>query len=115
MRMRQNGQLSRTIKTMKIAGAAICLLLAFAVLSADGRTAAAGDWRFRRSYFSHRTSPQMQAAYPPPRSRSAYRPAYVSQMPGFSFESGYRINRIQINVGNSSDTTIIREGWIWFR
>jgi len=92
----------------------LCLLPAV-LLAAMTDRAAAGDWRFRRSYHTHQTPPQLQHRYPFPRSRSAYRPAYPSPLPGFSAQAGFRINRIQINSGQSSDTTIIQEGWFWFR
>jgi len=36
-------------------------------------------------------------------------------LPGFSVQGGYRFNRIQINSGTSSDTTIIQEGWFFPR
>lgn len=73
--------------------------------------AAVRDWRFGRSYFTHEMTRAEQARYPLPQSRSAYRPAYVGHLPGFSIEGGFRINRIQINSGSSSDSTYIYEGW----
>jgi len=112
---------------MRHIGLTICLLLAAFSLSApdvaaadlDGASAAhpfgAADWRFRRSYFSHHVPAEYYAHDELPRSRSAYRPAYPNTLPGFSVQGGYRFNRIQINSGTSSDTTIIQEGWFFPR
>ncbi len=89
-----------------------CLFIGLAASSSlTLREAAAGDWRFRRSYFSHQLSPEWYGSNDLPRSRSAYRAAYPNLLPGFSVQGGYRINRIQINSGTSSDTTYLREGW----
>ncbi len=74
--------------------------------------ATAGDWQFKRSYYTHQIPREFQAQFPPPPSRSAYRPAYMSPYPGFSLQGGYRINRIQINSGLSSDVTIQYESWL---
>lgn len=70
------------------------------------------DWRFRRSYFSHHVPQHLQHRYPPPPSRAAYRPAYYGAHPGFSFQGGYRINRMSIFNGTSNDTTVIYEGFL---
>ncbi|GAB4142788.1 MAG: hypothetical protein Tsb009_13380 [Planctomycetaceae bacterium] len=71
----------------------------------------AGDWRFQRSYYTHAVPEHLQQQYPLPESRSAYRPAVVGNLPGFSIQGGYRLNRIFLRSGNSTDLTIIREGW----
>lgn len=85
---------------------AACFLVAFAADRAFG-----GDWRFRRSYYTHEIPRELAQRYPYPPSRSAYRPAYISPYPGFTVQGGFRINRIQINSGSSSDSTYIYEGW----
>jgi hypothetical protein len=100
---------------MRRIGLIICLLLGVFSLIATAPLADAADWRFRRSYFSHQLPPEWYAPGELPRSRSAYRPAYPNQLPGFSVQGGYRFNRIQINSGQSSDTTIIQEGWFFPR
>ena len=93
----------------------ICLLAFVTIAAMPGRDAAAGDWRFRRSYFTHRMSPEWVGRGDLPVSRSAYRHAYPSQLPGFSVQGGFRINRVQINGGHGIDTTIIYEGWFQWR
>ena len=70
---------------------------------------------FRRSYFSHVPSADVKVDYPLPRSRSAYRRAWVAAHPGFSARGGYRINRIQLRSGSSVDTTVILEDWFEIR
>ena len=85
-------------------------LAAIIILSLPG-TARAGDWRFQRSYFTHAIPKHLQHQYPLPESRSAYRPAVVGNLPGFSIQEGVRFNRIFLRSGNSTDLTIIREGW----
>jgi hypothetical protein len=99
---------------MRLIEMTICLLLGLAALDATAPQAAA-DWRFQRSYFSHRMPPDYYTYVDLPRSRSAYRPAYPNPLPGFSAQGGFRFNRIQINSGTSSDTTIIHEGWLQWR
>jgi len=73
----------------------------------------ASDWMFRRSYYSHQLPPDVAATSPKPESRSAYRRAVVP--PGIAVRGGYRWNRIFLRSGQSTDTTIIREGWVQFR
>jgi len=78
------------------------------------RTASASDesWVFRRSYFSHVLPPEVQAKYPVPESRSAYRRPLVHVYPGFAVDSVYRYNPITIFNGSSTDTTIYRQFWV---
>ena len=73
--------------------------------------ALASDWMFRRSYFSHKISRADAKRFPRPRSRSAYRRAVTNFQPGFAIRGGYRINRIFMRSGNSTDLTILREDW----
>ena len=95
------------------------ILIAFAVTAiavlSSANSANAGDWIFRRSYYTHEVPPHLRAQYPLPYSRSAYRRAVVGTLPGFSVQGGFRINRIFLRNGNSNDTTIIREGWFQLR
>ncbi len=81
--------------------------LALVVLPAANVTAE--GWMFRRSYYSHAVPPQ--AGLPLPESRSAYRPAAVHYTPGFAVRGGFRINRIFIRSGQSTDLTVIRQDW----
>lgn len=100
--------------------AAVCLTAS--PVFADG-------WMFRRSYYSHTAtnatasrSAQSQSGHshfvnePPtgPPSRFAYRRPYISNRPGFSVRGGFRINRIQINSGLSSDYTVFYEDQVHF-
>jgi hypothetical protein len=70
----------------------------------------AGDWMFRRSYYSHDDSPGY-AGGSIPEPRSAYRPALVGAHPRMAIRGGYRINNIVILNGNSSDRVYYRENW----
>ena len=71
----------------------------------------AGDWIFRRSYYTHAIPNHLQHQYPAPQSRSAYRPALIGNTPGFSIQGGYRIQRVFLRAGNSTDLTVTRESW----
>lgn len=73
------------------------------------------DWMFRRSYYSHERPPGEPPGYPLPRSRAAYRPAYVGQNPGFAIRGAHRFNTIYLRSGNSVDVTILREDWFNLR
>jgi hypothetical protein len=91
-------------------------LLVAAGLSAIAASPAAADddnWVFRRSYFSHVLPPEIQARYPVPESRSAYRLPLVDIYPGVSVQGVYRYNTIQLGNGpNGTDTTIYRQYWL---
>ncbi|MBW3542130.1 MAG: hypothetical protein KY476_17810 [Planctomycetes bacterium] len=91
------------------------LLLAAAcggLLLAAPQPAAAAEWVFYRSYFTHAVPPEIEPYFPRPRSRSAYRPAIAGGTPGLSIRGGYRYNRIFLGAGGSSpDLTILRENW----
>ena len=72
---------------------------------------AADGWMYRRSYYSHEIPPEVQQTLPMPEHRSAYRPAVTPYGPGFAIRGGYRINRIFLQSGLSTDLTVIRQGW----
>lgn len=112
--IRQDMMDDQTRKTIRRWFLIAFAIAAFALLS-TAQSAQAGEWRFRRSYFTHAVPEQLRAQYPLPQSRSAYRRAVVGNLPGFSVQGGYRINRIFIRSGDSTDTTIIREGWFRVR
>lgn len=86
-------------------------LSAFAVSSAAA--ADDGSWIFRRSYFSHVLPPEIQARYPVPESRSAYRLPLVDIYPGVSVQGVQRYNTIILGNGpNGTDMTIYRQFWL---
>jgi hypothetical protein len=104
-----NFRACRFVPGAVVALAAICCF--------GDRSALAGDesWMYRRSYFSHVLPPEVQARYPVPESRSAYRRPMVTVYPGFSVRSVERYNPVQIFDGRSTDTTIYRQFWIEFQ
>ena len=88
------------------------MLLAGASMPAETQ---AGDWMFRRSYYSHELPTGTKIDYPLPNSRSAYRRPWVARGFGYSTRGAYRINRMQLRSGNSVDTTIFYEGRFEFQ
>jgi hypothetical protein len=71
--------------------------------------AEAGDWMFRRSYYSHDAGPgDLDDSAP---SRSAYRAPWVGAHPHSAVRSGWRYNSFVINNGSSTDMTFYRENW----
>ena len=81
-----------------------------AALLGSASTASAADWMFGQSYYSHANSPGYVTGNAP-RSRSAYRPAYLGGHQRFAIRGGIRMNTIVIWNGDSVDRTIIRENW----
>lgn len=81
-------------------------------LGAVAGPAAAEDWMFYRSYFSHIGPMAACPGYPQPYSRSAYRPAVAGTTPGFAVRGGFRSSTIVLGVGPSFDVTVLREGWM---
>ncbi len=75
-------------------------------------SAKSAEWIYQRSYFTHDLPPAFARKYPIPESRSAYRPAYVGNGPGFSIRGGYRYNNYTLRSGSSTDTTIFRKNWV---
>jgi hypothetical protein len=66
---------------------------------------------FRRSYFSHVLPPEIQARYPVPASRSAYRRPLVNLAPGYGVRGVYRFNPIVIYDGRAADVEIYQQIW----
>ncbi len=83
------------------------VLVVTACSSAD-----AGNWLFRRSYYSHRITQAEAPTFPRPNHRTAFRRPVYDATPGFSIRGGYRYNRYQLGTGSSTDVTIIREDWV---
>jgi hypothetical protein len=106
---------SRTSKSAWSARLGVTLLVTAGLSAFSASPALGGDdsWVFRRSYFSHVLPPQIQARYPVPESRSAYRLPLVDTYPGVSVQGVQRYNTIILGYGpNGSDTTIYRQFWL---
>jgi hypothetical protein len=89
--------------------AAVTILTAVASLAAPS-PADAGDWMFRRSYYSHNVGPNVLDDAAP--SRSAYREPWVGAHPRFAIRGGWRFNSFVLQNGtNSVDRTFFRENW----
>jgi hypothetical protein len=89
----------------------VCIVLAVCLHAAWGPVAPvlAGNWAFRRSYYSHTAD---EAADDSPASRSAYRQPWVGTHPRFTIRGGWRFNTYTLQNGlGSSDRTFFRESW----
>jgi hypothetical protein len=86
-----------------------CIGAGWIMLSATSLPAE--DWMFRRSYYSHHMPAEHLEQCPPPRRRTAYRPAYAGVTPGFAIRGADRYNRIQLGQGRNADVTIYRQNW----
>jgi hypothetical protein len=76
----------------------------------DALSAEAGDWMFRRSYYSHSAGPAPVDESAP--SRTAYREPWVGAHPRFAIRGGWRFNTFVLQNGtNSTDRTFFRENW----
>jgi hypothetical protein len=104
----------RVVQSASLRAFSIALLAGLLFGDFNPPPASAGDpnWVFRRSYFSHVLPPEVQANYPVPVSRSAYRRPYL--YPGFAVKSTYRYNPIEIFDGRTTDLTIYRDFSIQF-
>jgi hypothetical protein len=105
--------IDRTRKLASLARLIGALVLVLGLWCSASNYAAADDqgWMFRRSYFSHVLPPEIQARYPVPESRSAYRRPLVNLSPGFGVRGSYRYNPIEIYDGRSTDVEIYRQFW----
>ncbi len=90
--------------------AALFWLTGFAWLAVPSTGAEAGDWMFRRSYYSHNAGPAVLDDSAP--SRTAYREPWVGAHPRFAIRGGWRFNSFVLQNGtNSVDRTFFRENW----
>ena len=69
----------------------------------------AGDWMFRRSYYSHAPVSGLLDDSPP--SRSSYVEPWVGAHPRFAIRGGWRFNSFSLQNGTSTDRTFYRENW----
>src|SRR5436190_10210895 len=88
--------------------------LLFSVCLVWGLTAAApveaGDWMFRRSYYSHAPIPGLLDDSPP--SRSSYSEPLTGAHPRFTIRGGWRFNTFTLQNGTGcTDCTYFREDW----
>jgi hypothetical protein len=91
--------------------ATLTVVIGLSQLASNRAAADEQGWMFRRSYFSHVLPPEIQARYPVPESRSAYRRPLVNLSPGFGVRGSYRYNPIEIFDGTSTDVEIYRQFW----
>src|SRR5262245_47665755 len=71
-------------------------------------SAEAGDWMFRRSYYSHNAGPNVLDDAAP--SRAAYREPWVGAHPRFAVRRGWRFNSFVLEHGTTSvDMSCLRE------
>jgi hypothetical protein len=110
----RNGAMTGWTKRLRaIARLTVIFVAGLGLSHVAASTASADDqgWMFRRSYFSHVLPPEIQARYPVPESRSAYRRPLVNLNPGFAIRGSYRYNPIEIYDGRSTDVEIYRSFW----
>src|SRR5438477_12811814 len=90
--------------------AALMILTGLAWTTVSTASAEAGDWMFRRSYYSHNAGPAVVDDAAP--SRSAYREPWVGAHPRFAIRGGWRFNRFILQNGtNRTERTFYRENW----
>jgi len=88
----------------------LMIVTGLAALSASQAPAEAGDWMFRRSYYSHNSGPGVLDDSAP--SRSASREPWVGAHPRFAIRGGWRFNSYVLQNGpNGVDMTFMRENW----
>jgi len=105
-----NGR-SKNFASMARLTAALAVVIGICEFATNRALADDQGWMFRRSYFSHVLPPEIQARYPVPESRSAYRRPLVNLSPGFGVRGSYRYNPIEIFDGRSTDVEIYRQFW----
>ena len=83
------------------------------VAAAGTSPAEAGDWMFRRSYYTVTTArPGACWTMPPPAARPRANPGSGGLHPRFAIRGGWRFNSFVLQNGtNSTDRTFFRENW----
>src|SRR5579872_2991370 len=81
--------------------------LCLSVIVTAAASASAGDWVFRRSYYSHAAGPGVLDDSPP--SRSSYTGPWVGAHSRFASRGGWRFNSFTLQNGQSTDRTFYRE------
>jgi hypothetical protein len=99
----------RTTWSLRL-GVTLLVTAGLSAFATNRATAGDDNWVFRRSYFSHVLPPEVQARYPVPQSRSAYRLPLVDTYPNSSIQSVQRYNAILMDHGN--DVMIYRQFWL---
>ena len=89
--------------------AGLVFSLGLSCVIAASSPAHAGDWMFRRSYYSHAPIPGLLDDSPP--SRSAYSEPWVGAHPRFAIRGGWRFNNYILQNGQGTDRTFYRENW----
>ncbi len=107
----------------------LLLLTGVAWLTVPSASGEAGDWMFRRSYYSHDAGPGYNPGWGSSHgpgysresaagemddwgaSRTVNRDPWVGAHPHSAVRSGWRYNSFVIHSGSSTDTTIFRENW----
>ena len=90
--------------------ATLIILTGLAWFAVPATTTEAGDWMFRRSYYSHGPGPGVLDDSNP--SRAASREPWVGAHPRFAIRGGWRFNSFILQNGpNSTDRTFFRENW----
>uniref|UniRef100_A0A7C2NZ49 DUF2490 domain-containing protein n=1 Tax=Schlesneria paludicola TaxID=360056 RepID=A0A7C2NZ49_9PLAN len=99
---------------MRCPTARLFLLFVTLTLVSGANSAAADEWMYRRSYFSHWPDDGTPPTHPLPEQRSAHRPAYYREAFGFSVRSAFRWNNYVLRNGPRTDRTLYLEGYIEF-
>ena len=88
----------------------VMTLACLAWVAAASSSVEAGEWMFRRSYYSHAGAPGLLDESSP--SRAAAREPWVGAHPRFAIRGGWRFNSYVLQNGpNSVDRTFFRENW----
>lgn len=93
----------------RLSTAAPLFCVVAAGLAGSATRVEAGDWMFRRSYYSHAAGPTVLDDSPP--SRSSYNEPWVGAHPRFAIRGGWRFNSFTLQNGSSTDRTFFRENW----
>jgi hypothetical protein len=90
--------------------AGLLSILCLSCLAMAAAPVEAGDWMFRRSYYSHTPVPGLLDDSPP--SRTSYSEPWAGAHPRFAIRGGWRFNTFTLQNGTgSTDRTYFRENW----